>query len=63
MKAAINGHNTHACTYSQKQNKCNCRRKEECPIPENCSVTNVIYKAEVTFKGYSRSRSVEVNTL
>ena len=30
------------------QNKCNCRRKEECPIPENCLATNVIYKAKVT---------------
>ena len=50
MKATIN---THILSKTKPndvptQNKCNCRRKEECPIPENCLATNVIYKAEVT---------------
>ena len=53
MKAAINTHNTHILSKTKPnnvptQNKCNCRRKEECPIPENCLATNVINKAEVT---------------
>ena len=30
------------------QNQCNCRKKEECPLNNNCQVREVIYKAEVT---------------
>ena len=28
-----------------KEKKCNCRKKEECPLKGNCLVESVIYKA------------------
>ena len=32
---------------------CNCRDKKECPMPNNCKVTNVVYQALVTSQGKS----------
>ena len=30
------------------QNGCNCRKKDQCPLDNNCLITSVIYKANVT---------------
>ena len=30
------------------QKECNCRKKEECPLDNNCFSTNLIYNARVT---------------
>ena len=44
---------THNSSVINKENNktpdtCNCRKKEECPLPGKCTIENVIYKAKVT---------------
>ena len=34
----------------EKQRKCNCRKKDECPVNGECLATNLIYRATVTTK-------------
>ena len=44
---------THNSRIINKENNktldtCNCRKKEECPLPGKCTIQNVIYEAKVT---------------
>ena len=44
---------THNSSIINKENNktpdtCNCRKKEECPLPGKCTIQNVIYEAKVT---------------
>ena len=44
---------THNSSIINKENNktpdtCNCRKKEECPLPGKCTTQNVIYEAKVT---------------
>ena len=44
---------THNSSIINKENNktpdtCNCRKKEECPLPGKCTIQNVIYEATVT---------------
>lgn len=51
MKSVVNKHNTRILNKNKENNKdnhCNCRSKETCPLPGNCMTPNVIYKAEVS---------------
>ena len=50
MKMIIQGHNN-KIIRDQKQARdqgCNCRNKQECPVPGQCCQANVVYKAKVT---------------
>ena len=44
---------THNSSIINKENNktpdtCNCRKKQECPLPRKCTIQNVIYEAKVT---------------
>ena len=49
MKSIINSHNKIILKNDEKENKkCNCIKKEECPINNECLTTNIVYKANIT---------------
>ena len=49
MKSIINSHNKNILKNDEKENKkCNCIKKEECPINNECLTTNIVYKANIT---------------
>ena len=50
MGSIINNHNKKILTNNNTtpQNGCNCRKKDQCPLDNNCLITSVIYKANVT---------------
>ena len=50
MGSIINNNNKKILTNNNTtpQNGCNCRKKGQCPLDNNCLTTSVIYKANVT---------------
>ena len=45
----IKGHNRKVTLKPRDQRpKCNCRKKAECPMEENCQINSVVYKCDVT---------------
>ena len=53
MKAVISKHNSkilrsNATTQSKPKAVCNCRNKQDCPVPGQCNQNGVIYQATVT---------------
>ena len=44
----INNHNKKLLTTTTPQNGWNCRKKDQCPLDNNCLTTSVIYKTNVT---------------
>ena len=51
MKTIVNKHNTRILNKDKMNNNksyCNCRIKESCPLPGNCMISNIIYKAEIS---------------
>ena len=49
MGSIIKNHNKKILNNnSTSQNRCNCRKKDQCPLDNNCLITSVIYKANVT---------------
>ena len=53
IKTIIAGHNQKILNNKQETNtinkkKCNCRKKEECPLDGNCQLESIIYKATIT---------------
>jgi hypothetical protein len=50
MAAIINKHNKKITNNSpiSPQKGCNCRKKEQCPLDNNCLSTSLIYNARVT---------------
>ena len=48
MDRVINAHNS-KIKYKQQsyEEKCNCRNKQDCPLPEKCTSNNLIYEAKV----------------
>ena len=58
MEKVIKAHNTKLTNTNnqQKHPTCNCRNKENCPLPGQCTANNIIYEATVTtqqsFKTY-----------
>ena len=50
MGSIINNHDKKILTNNNTtpQNGCNCRKKDQCPLDNNCLITSVIYKANVT---------------
>ena len=51
IASIINKHNKKIINNSPtstSQNGCNCRKKEQCPLDNNCLSTSVIYNAQVT---------------
>ena len=50
MGSIINNHNKKILTNNNTtpQNGCDCRKKDQCPLNNNCLNTSVIYKANVT---------------
>ena len=48
MKDKIGKHNSKILnTKAREEPNCNCRNKVNCPIPDNCNQSNVIYQANV----------------
>ena len=50
MKEKIGNHNTKILSAEDKKDEesgCNCRNKNECPIPGNCNQKSVVYQATV----------------
>ena len=51
MKTMIDKHNKYVLGPSKEKSNgvsgCNCRKKQECPIPDNCLQKSVVYKAVV----------------
>ena len=45
-----------AKTKPRTSDICNCRRKEECPLPDKCQTTNVIYRANITTTGNGETK-------
>ena len=51
IKSIINMHNEEVITEKKtKAVKCNCRNKPDCPLSNQCQITNIIYKAKMTSK-------------
>ena len=50
MDTIIKAHNSKIrnTTETQQPNSCNCRNKENCPLPNKCTTKSVIYKAIVS---------------
>ena len=50
MENRIKAHNDNISNKQQHQetNTCNCRKKEECPLPGRCTTKNIVYKAIVS---------------
>ena len=49
MGAIIKAHNNKLLNTNRKdKDKCNCRKKENCPLPGKCTTSNVIYEAKVS---------------
>ena len=48
MGQKINKHNSKILTEKKEEPKCNCRNKEECPLPGRCQIDKVVYRATVT---------------
>ena len=51
IERIIKGHNNkimNDTNNDNNENKCNCRKKDECPLNNNCLEKNIIYKATVT---------------
>ena len=51
MKSLINMHNKKIMSTNENADinpKCNCARKEQCPLQQNCLINNVVYEATVT---------------
>ena len=45
----IQGHNSKLTKSKEnKRSTCNCRKKEDCPLPGKCTTSNVIYEAKVS---------------
>ena len=49
MHTITKAHNNKIINNSQEQarDSCNCRKKEDCPIPGKCTARNIIYEAKV----------------
>jgi len=43
----ISGHNKQVLNPKQETHSCNCRRKTECPLSNECLTPSVIYQAEI----------------
>ena len=49
MSKIIKGHNKKVTSKARDQRpKCNCIKKAECPMEENCLVNGVVYRCDVT---------------
>ena len=49
IKSIINMHNKEVIMEKKKQSvKCNCVNKPDCPLSNQCQITNIIYKAKIT---------------
>ena len=50
MNNIIKAHNNKMTNTkpSQENDRCNCRKKEECPLPGKCTTKNIIYEAKVS---------------
>ena len=49
METIIKAHNSKIINkdHNKTPEKCNCRKKEDCPLPGKCTIQNVIYEAKV----------------
>ena len=49
METIIKAHNSKIINkdHNKTQETCNCRKKEDCPLPGKCTIQNVIYEAKV----------------
>ena len=48
MDSIISGHNHNILNPKQRSFGCNCRKKDSCPLNDECLTPNVIYRADVT---------------
>ena len=49
IKSIINMHNKEVITEKKTEAvKCNCINKPDCPLSNQCQITNIIYKAKIT---------------
>ena len=52
MASYIKSHNTKVLneeeTTNRDEKKCNCAKKEQCPLDGNCLIESIVYKAHVT---------------
>ena len=49
MDEIIRSHNSNIINRQRTQEeKCNCRKKEECPLPGKCTIANIVYESIVT---------------
>ena len=49
IKSIINMHNKEVITEKKAQAlKCNCINKPDCPLSNQCQITNTIYKTKIT---------------
>ena len=49
METIVKAHNKNVTTKNTHQeDKCNCRRKQDCPLPGKCTTKNIVYQATVT---------------
>ena len=47
MSKIIKGHNKVTLRPPDQRLKCNCRKKAECPMEENCQASDVVHNCEV----------------
>lgn len=47
MAFIISSHNKHVLQPCNKNYKCNCRKKESCPLENKCLMPNIIYEAQI----------------
>ena len=50
IRSVINVHNLEVITKEKKAQEinCNCINKPDCPLSDQCQITNIIYKAKIT---------------
>ena len=50
IESTIKAHNNKIINTDNKRTPetCNCRNKDECPLPGKCTTTNIIYEAKIT---------------
>ena len=47
LKSKISSHNRRVLAEEKEDISCNCRNKTNCPLKGKCTVSDVVYKAEV----------------
>ena len=63
IKSIVNSHNKNVLNQNRpcpNEQKCNCIKKELCPLNRNCKNENIVYKATITSNEQTYSESIYI---